>query len=139
MFRHIGIVVEDLEKQLFFYKDLLGLEIYYNELEKGEFLNKILKTENTQIKIIKLGKFNKTIVELLKFKDYFLPNEKRSIKSFGYTHFAITVDNLNKLYLSLKENNVEFLSSPLLNNSGEYLVCFCKDYEGNFIELVQVI
>jgi catechol 2,3-dioxygenase-like lactoylglutathione lyase family enzyme len=137
MFRHIGIVVKDLEKQLFFYKDLLGLEIYYNELEKGTFLDTILKTKNTEINIIKLGKLNQTIVELLKFKDNSSLNEINNIKSFGYTHFALTIDNLNELYYFLLKKNVEFLSAPSLNNSGEFLVCFCKDFENNLIELVE--
>lgn len=137
MFRHIGIVVKDLEKQIHFYKNLLGFEIYYNELEKGNFLDTILKTKNTEINIIKLGKFNQTIVELLKFKDNPSSNQINNINSFGYTHFALTVDNLNELYYFLLEKKVEFLSSPSLNNTGEFLVCFCKDFENNLIELVE--
>ena len=50
MFRHVGIVVNDIEKQLYFYKDLLGLDILYHEIESGYFLNKILKTNPELVK-----------------------------------------------------------------------------------------
>ena len=41
MFRHVGIVVKDLEKQLQFYRDYLGLEVYYSQIEKGNFLENL--------------------------------------------------------------------------------------------------
>ena len=46
MFRHVGIVVNDLDKMIWFYQDLIGLEIIYDKIEEGRFLNHILNSNN---------------------------------------------------------------------------------------------
>jgi catechol 2,3-dioxygenase-like lactoylglutathione lyase family enzyme len=138
MFRHVGIVVNDIEKQLYFYKDLLDLDILYHEIESGYFLNKILKTNKSVIDIYKLGKNNRTIVELLKYqnKDTKVKNNK-SLSINGISHFAVTVSDLDFLYKKLLNEKIEFLSKPEINESKTHKVCFCRDYENNFIELVE--
>lgn len=136
MFRHVGIVVKSMEKQLFFYKDLLGLEIYYDEIENGDFLDYIIDLKNTHAHIIKLGKNNKTIVELLSFKESLKSNSKR-ITEHGITHFAITCENSDKIYMLLLNNNVDIINKPKVSSNGKYKVFFCKDFEGNFIEIVE--
>ena len=35
MFRHVGIVVNDLGKMIWFYQDVIGLEILYDKIEEG--------------------------------------------------------------------------------------------------------
>ena len=62
MFRHVGIVVNDLDKMIWFYQDLIGLEIIYDKIEDGRFLNHILNSNDKSPRIIKLGRDNKTIV-----------------------------------------------------------------------------
>ncbi len=137
MFRHVGIVVKDLNKQLFFYKDLLGLDILYNQIESGYFLEKILNIDNVKIDIYKLGLQNKTIVELLHYEVIEDSDLYKKINSNGITHFAITVDSLEKTYDILKQRGVSFLSEPVINQSCTHKVCFCMDFENNFIELVE--
>ncbi len=137
MFRHVGIVVNDLDKQLRFYRDVLELEVYYEKLEEGEFLERILDgPRGVKAYIIKLGKNNQTIVELLDFsnpENQFEYNPKTLFR-LGYTHFAITVDNIDEL-----SEKVDLINAPKINEEGTFKVCFCKDPEGNLIELVQCI
>jgi catechol 2,3-dioxygenase-like lactoylglutathione lyase family enzyme len=137
MFRHVGIVVKDLDKQLFFYRDLLGLEVLYDELESGFFLDKILNTKGVKIKIYKLGSEGKTLVELLHYENSENTISEKKINSNGITHFAITLDNLDKYYEFLKKEGVTFLSEPVTNEKSTHKVCFCTDFENNFIELVE--
>ena len=84
-----------------------------------------------------MRKNNNIIIELLKFnnggKEY-----KRRITDYGYTHIALTVDNLKELHNSLLTNKISFLSDPKINDGGTHKVCFCKDFENNIIELVDV-
>ena len=138
MFRHVGIVVRDLEKQLNFYRDLLDLEVYYSQIEKGFFLEKLIGITHAAPLIYKLGKDGKTIVELLKFDDSYSTEEK-TLNSFGITHFAITVEKIDNLYVKLLSNGVEFVSEPIISPDGNHKVSFCKDFEGNYIELVEKI
>ncbi len=138
MFRHVGIVVKSLKKQLKFYQDILGLEIYYHKVEKGEFIEHILggfeDMEGIEVEIVKLGKHENTIIELLNFKTPYNLDNTKLLYDFGYTHFAITVDNIDEL-----AKKVKILNKPKINPEGTFKVCFCKDPEGNYIELVQCI
>jgi catechol-2,3-dioxygenase len=137
MFRHIGIVVCDIEKQLLFYNKLLGLEIMSHEQECGIFLNTILGINDVNIDIYKLGSDGETIVELLLYKDFDSNIKEKKINQNGLTHFAITVKDLENLYKHLKDNNVSLLSSPCTNEKKTHKVCFCRDFENNLIELVE--
>ena len=69
MFRHVGIVVTNLDEMLAFYQNFLNLEILYNETETGEFLNHLLNSDKKSANILKLGKEGNTIVELLFFDE----------------------------------------------------------------------
>jgi catechol-2,3-dioxygenase len=138
MFRHVGIVVNDLQNMLHFYSEILGMDVISNELEEGHFLNKILGYNDIKGDIIKLGKDNKTIVELLDFNKKEINSNKTLIKN-GFTHFAITVSNVEELYDKLLQNNFFVISDPQVSVNKKFKVCFCKDPEGNFIEIVEIL
>ena len=138
MFRHVGIVVNNIEKMLFFYSGILGLEIISDEIESGIFLNKILGYQNLYGRIIKLGKNNNTIVELLDFNQKEDSCEKTLIKK-GITHFAITVNNLDILYEKIINNKLLVISEPQISVNEKFKVCFCTDPENNYIELVEIL
>lgn len=138
MFRHIGIVTQDIDKMLFFYKNILELDVISDEVESGKFLNVILGYETLEARIVKLGKNKETIVELLDFNKKRIKNES-SLLNFGYTHFALTINNIDRLYEKLKELKIEVISSPQISVNKKFKVCFCKDYENNFIELVEIL
>lgn len=138
MFRHVGIVIKDINKQLKFYKELLGLEIYYEKIERGYFLESLIDKKDVEPLIFKLGKEGKTIVELLYFNNSELI-QKKDLASPGITHFAITVEDIDSLYKKMKEAEINFLNQPQISDDGKFKVCFCQDYELNFLELVQVL
>jgi len=130
MFRHVGIVVSDMTRQLDFYTNILGLEVYYDKVEEGTFLNHILNTKGLEVHIIKLGLKGHTIVELLDFGTP--PNDTKDLLRNGYTHFAITVKDIDKL-------DVALINPPMINDDGTCKVAFCLDYENNPIELVEMV
>lgn len=138
MFRHIGIVTQDIDKMLFFYKNILELDVVSDEIESGVFLNEILGYETLEVRIVKLGKNKQTIIELLDFNKKGIKTES-SLLNFGYTHFALTINNIDRLYEKLKELEIEVISSPQISVNKKFKVCFCKDYENNFIELVEIL
>jgi catechol 2,3-dioxygenase-like lactoylglutathione lyase family enzyme len=138
MFRHVGIVVNNLDTMLFFYSEVLGMEIISNEIEEGLFLNKILGYDNIIGRIIKLGKDKKTIVELLDFNKKEDNHNKTLIKN-GFSHFAITVSDVNELYKKLIQNNFFVVSEPQISVNKKFKVCFCRDPEENFVEIVEIL
>lgn len=139
--RHFGLVVYDLERSLHFYCVLLGLRVVCRLDEEGPFLETVLANSRVKVTTVKLGP-NKgvTLLELLKFKNR-QSKKKTSKKLFnhGYTHFALSVNNLRLMYKRLLSQKVTFLSEPQRSPDGKVLVAFCKDPEGNWIELVEEI
>ncbi len=134
--RHCGIVVKDLDKMNKFYK-LLGFEEVINTKENGEFIDNLIGKKNISINIVKLkSTSNNCIVELLQYK---IKNSRSKIKLYeqGLSHIAITVNDIDKIISILKLNGAEFISAPLLSPDNKVKVCFCKDIEGNFLELVE--
>lgn len=137
--RHIGIVTDNLEKSLEFYKDFLGLEIKTETLENGSFIDHILGLKKTSLKTVKLADKKGGIVELLCYKNQQDNKIEREINDLGLSHFALTVENLDNMYNKLKENNIDFISAPALSPDNRAKVCFCYDPNGIAIELVEEI
>ena len=137
--RHIGIVVTNMEKSLQFYRDLLGLKIKSLVDEEGKFLDNILAHENVKNKVAKLyAKNGNALVELIDSKSY--GNKKdRDFFTIGASHFAFTVDDIEKTYDYLVKNGVKFTAPPQLTPDGYAKVTFCQDPDGTPIELVEVI
>ena len=137
MFRHVGIVVNDLNKMIWFYQDLIGLKIIYDKIEEGRFLNHILNSNNKSPRIIKLGQNNKTIVELLYFEGCEI--NKKNLFNNGYTHFALTIDDGNYLYDKFIENGLSVINTPTISDEKTVKVFFGMDPENNIIELVELL
>lgn len=137
MFRHVGIVVNELDKMIWFYQDLIGLEIIYDKIEEGRFLNHILNSDNKSPRIIKLGQDNKTIVELLYFGDCKI--NKKNLFENGYTHFALTIEDSDSLHDKLIKNNLPVINTPIVSDERTVKVFFGMDPENNIIEFVELL
>lgn len=136
--RHIGIVVRDLNKCVYFYRDLLSFKIEQKSAESGKYIDNLLGLKKIIIKIVKLTAGDGNTIELLNFSPAGRIT-KRRICDFGYSHIALTVDNLDREYKRLKKHGVKFISLPQSSPNGCAKVAFCKDPEGNFVELTEVL
>ena len=137
--RHVGIIVSDMEKSLKFYRDLLGLKVKSLVDEEGEFLDNMLAHENVKNKVAKLyAKNGNALIELIDSRSY--ANKKdRDFFTIGASHFALTVDDLEKTYDYLVKNGVKFTAPPQQTPDRFAKVTFCEDPDGTPIELVEVI
>ena len=107
--------------------------------EKGEYLNNMLSLENVKVRTIKLGiETDNTLIELLDFETH-VDNEIRNFYTIGASHVALTVNNIDELYLKLSENNIKFNAKPQCSPDGLVKVTFCKDPDGTPIELVEML
>ena len=78
--------------------------------------------------------------ELLEFKNPKINSTKKTnLFEPGFTHISLTVKNLDELYIRLKNSNIEFNSQPTISPNGSLKVVFCKDFEGNYLELIEEI
>ena len=51
--RHVGIVVNNIENSLKFYRDIFGLQIQRSLSESGTYIDNMLGFENVKVKTIK--------------------------------------------------------------------------------------
>jgi catechol 2,3-dioxygenase-like lactoylglutathione lyase family enzyme len=137
MFRHVGIVVNNLDKMIWFYTEILEMDVMYDQIEGGVFLNHILNSKDLSPRILKLGKNGSTIVELLFFGNCELSD--KNLLTNGYTHFALTVNNTENLYQKILINNLSVINEPIVSTDNNVKVFFAKDPENNIIEFVELL
>jgi len=140
--RHVGLVVRDIARCLKFYRDALGLQIRSMQEESGSFLDTVLEGQGIMVKTVKMAAASgETFLELLHFKSP-LGTEadidlSKPYNCFGFTHLAFTVDEVSLVCSAVAGAGGQCLSSPQLSADGTVCVAFCRDLEGNLLELVQ--
>ncbi|HSV29481.1 MAG TPA: VOC family protein [Candidatus Omnitrophota bacterium] len=139
--RHAGIVVEDLEAMLAFYVDGLGLAVAARADESGAFVEGLLGLPGVRVTTVKLtGDDGPTLVELLCYR-HPAPPPRRPLATNtpGPTHVAFTVSGLDSLHARLAAAGIAFNAQPRLSPDGRAKVAYCRDPEGNFVELVEMM
>ncbi len=133
--RHSGIVVKDLKKALYFYRDLLGMNVIIKKKEKGRYIETLFNQIGFELTYVKLETEDKSsLLEL-----YWFHNITSSELPSFFTHIAYTVDNIYAILRMLEKNNIYPVSKPILDPKKKNLVMFCRDYDGNLIEFVEEI
>ena len=128
---HIGIMVNDLQKSVEFYIDVLGFSIS-NKIEMAEAGLSAVFVEKDGSKIELMKYNNKKIqkrseVAKLKFGGSSIPISD---------HITFSVDDIEATVTEIKEKGVMFHLEPLQLENGMKLASF-KDPEGVLIELVE--
>jgi len=138
--RHTGIVTDDLNKSVKFYRDYLGFKIKKKMLEYGETTDKISNLKNARVDTVKMSAPNNNgMLELLYYRSHHKINKRKkyNISEIGISHFSVTVSDLNKLYINFKKRKIYFICPPKLSSDKKVLITFCRAPEGTLIELVQ--
>lgn len=138
--RHTGIVVGDLDAALHFYGELLGFKVEKRMEESGAYIDNMLGLKGVQVTTVKMAAPDGNLIELLYYHSH--PRKargKREMCELGVSHIALTVDDLGREYRRLSDAGVRFHAPPQLSPDGYARVTFCRDPDGNPVELVQVL
>ena len=138
--RHTGIVVQNLEDSLFFWRDLLGFVIQKKLEESGRHLDIVLGLKHVKITTIKLSAEDGNLTELLKFHSH--PDKLQwngQPFSTGITHIALTVNNMSNTYNKLKKKGVYFYGEPQKSPDGYAKFIFGRGPENLLIEFVEIL
>lgn len=138
--RHFGIVVHDIERALHFYTHTMGLRAGAVTKESGEFINTIFDHPDVCVQTVKLkAPAGETVLELLHFVHP--PSEEPTMPSVFYkqgpTHVAFTVNDIATLLDAIESAGGIRLSDAQISPDGKVYVAFCRDMEGNLLELVE--
>ncbi len=138
--RHTGIVVQDLEKSLRFWRDFMGMEVVIDFREEGEFIDTVQRLEGVRLRMVKLRAADGTMIQLLK-DDAHSPNGRghEELCDYGIRHIAFTVPDIDHSWRVLRDANCDVLSEPVTSPDGKAKLFFARDPEGNYLEIVQVI
>ena len=144
-FRHIAVVVRDLENMVRFYTQNLGFEVKRHFNIKSEDFRKGVAIADAEAKGAHLVVPNSSVeIELFQFETPApnLLNTPLQSNQLGYRHMALVVGNLEETYLELKKSGIEFLSKPITVKEPKEVAGFqfvyFRDPEGNIIELNQL-
>jgi glyoxylase I family protein len=134
---HIAISVLDLEKEIAFYRDVLGFKVEWDMDNRGsEELCKVVGLQDANPHIVMLSGYGLRL-ELFKYHSPIVAkSEPKRQCDFGITHFALSLKDINEVYDQLLNAGVDFNCPPQDLRPG---VCatYMKDPEGNTIELIE--
>lgn len=138
--RHTGVVVSDMEKALKFYRDLLGMEVWWEGRDSSEIVRQITNVPEANIWMVKLKAKDGVSIELLQYLSHpqHVPEAKKSYDA-GCNHIALQVDDIDALYVKLISAGIQFHTPPLVSSDGDAKVTYCRDPEGVILELVELL
>jgi catechol 2,3-dioxygenase-like lactoylglutathione lyase family enzyme len=139
---HVAIGVKDLSKMRSFYQNVLGFNSIFLEHKESEqeSMRRVLRAPSV---VFAATLFNQDaggiMVELVHLENPEPRPVHKNIRfgDIGVSKITIAVPNVERIYEQLK-GRVNFCSEPksiLIPEWGEYQFVYCRDPEGNFIEL----
>lgn len=149
--RHVGIYVTDLHKETEFYSRVFGMHFICQDLvQEDDVIEQLLSAGNIfrrRIRITKLvtdyGKIigNDDMIELIQIEKNSAPELLKSVNNkqiwySGCMHIAFGVDDL-QLVLSKVEQYGGTRETEIKKSENGNRWCFCRDPEGNWIELIE--
>lgn len=141
--KHIGIYTKDFDKMVDFYKNTLGLIELLNYEDAGKHLDTILKRENAKVRICKLitpyGQETGVgdMIELIGTYNDYGESQEREIYTPGLSHIAFGVTDIFLTYKLIINRGGQSVCEPMLVDKSGNHVAFCRDIEGNYLELIQ--
>ena len=140
-FYHTGFVVEDLEKSVAFYADVLGMRIATRMERQGETINQILGFPNAHVKGAFLDKEEGHQLELLQ---YISPTGGRANferNDLGASHLAFFVEDLDRFYEETSQRGLTYFNPPtaLRDEAGKVVrkIAYSQDPDGNWLEFIE--
>lgn len=138
---HPSITTGDLDRSLAFYEGILGFKpVFSFGWEAGTamaaFAAKITAIPDSTARAVTLKAGN----GFLEIFEYTLPEsnrtDDRSLSQQGFSHICFDSDDVIADHARLVAAGVTFNSEPI--DVGPMRVCYCRDPDGNFVELQQI-
>jgi catechol 2,3-dioxygenase-like lactoylglutathione lyase family enzyme len=135
---HTGFVVEELERAVEFYRDVVGLEVQARYERTGPGISKLIGYDGAHLRIALVGAGGDHNLELIQYVSpppAQRPTEERSV--LGASHLAFLVDDIQETFQRLVENGARKMNPPVELAPGR-TACYLQDPDGNWIELLEL-
>ena len=138
--RHTGLVVADFDRAINFWCDLLGFRIERQMDESGPHLDAMMGLQGVRVTTAKLSAPDGNLIELLHFHSHpDMPVWQGKAYSTGFTHIALTVEDLDSLLKRLKAAGTTAPADPQYSPDGKVKVIYVNGPEGVLLELVELL
>lgn len=138
---HIAVTVSDTQRSLQFYVGKLGfVQVEQHQLPESSISAVFgLTGASGQSTRLIAPDSPGVMIDLMEIYEPQAQSPIPQLGSVGACHMALTVDNLDASVVELKASGVEFISDPVTFNltEGSVTVCFMRDPDGNFIEIME--
>ena len=136
--RHTGLVVTDIVASIEFYENL-GLDVWIQQNEIGDFISQVVGLENVELVTAKLKVADGSVLELIEYKshpeketDSVYPSNKH-----GCSHIAFTVKNVDEMAKKVVQLGGSIVNLPAASINGLVKVMYCHDLDGILMEMVE--
>jgi len=121
---HVAISVQDMEKVIAFYRDVIGMEMVFDR-EFGEPMARLIGEPGAQVRIVHM-RMGDSVVELFDYRspEGRTPRPDARQSDYGLTHIGFIVEDFWGTYRHLREHDVEFLGEPVEIRPGVFVAYF---------------
>ena len=136
---NMGIVVEDLEAMIAFFRSL-GLDLEGKAMIEGEWAGRVtgLGSQRVEVAMMRTPDGHSRL-ELSRFLDPPVVADHRTapVNSLGYLRMMFAVDDLDDTLERLRGHGAELVSSEVVQYEDSYRLCYIRGPEGLLIGLAQ--
>ena len=136
--RHIGIIVSDLDYAVSFWENVFGLEVVWDKIERGEYIDRLFEKEDFSIRTVKMSNGGSLMIELLSSDKVNLGSEPLPL-DVGIRHIALTVDSVKRKLEQIESITGKKSPSSVFSPDGQYELAYVRGPEGIILEIVELI
>ncbi len=137
-FNHVGISVANIERTVDFYRDIFGMEPLCETFPFGDAqFSAIMDLPGVSGRMTMIG-IGAIQLELFEFASPApaAKDPEYKVSDHGYSHFGITVDDIDETYARLKAASAR-IHCPVVQFPGGMKAAYCRDPDGNVFEIMQ--
>lgn len=144
---HVGITVSNLEESVLFYKDVLGLNLINSMTMEGKETDILFNQTDCVVHLAYLNGSDQLLtppIELIHFASGDCRKDRADLYKTSISEICFRVKDIDAIYESLKEKQVDFLSEPqyfdyTAQGFGKSKAVYFRDPDGVILELIQDI
>ena len=136
---NVGIVVEDLETTIEFFREL-GLELEGKATIEGEWAGRVTGLGDQRVEAAMMRTPDgHSRLELSRFLTPPTVADHRNapVNALGYLRVMFTVDDIDETLARLREHGAELVSSEVVQYEDMYRLCYIRGPDGLLIGLAQ--
>jgi lactoylglutathione lyase len=139
---HVGFAVNDLDRSMAFYRDLLGMQVLWQRTYQEEYVRTLVGYPTATLRCAYLEIPGSAVkLELLEYQN--VPREQGELRRAdpGNAHLALAVPDLDKLWRNLKAAGVPIVSDPVVSTAGPFKgtkTMYVCDPDGISVQLMEL-